>query len=209
MRYFLIILSIFIFVAISYMIIPPIAYSQTGYFQSQEGPSEQSFRGGVPTNKTWLILIGTLAGFALMFLLILEIGGGGLLPYKIEDLIAKICIGIIAIALCLYAYYMTQNILFLVLIPFVAGGVMFAYFRKIFNKAYMKKFGKPSEPNLWICRKCGAENSIIINECHNCNSPRVEQQNMPVGHEWICENCKNMNKSDAKSCSVCGVRRRE
>ena len=31
-----------------------------------------------------------------MFLLVLEIGGGGLLSHKIEDLVAKLCVGVIA-----------------------------------------------------------------------------------------------------------------
>jgi ribosomal protein L40E len=207
MRYFLFIIPILIIIAISYTIIPQSAYAQTGVFRPQQSPSEGALRQGPPTNKTWLILIGTLAGFALMFLLVLEIGGGGLLPHKIEDFIAKVCIGIIAAALCLYAYYMTQNILFIVLIPFVAAGVMFIYFKRIIKKEYMKKFGQPSQPNLWVCRKCGAENSLIINECHNCQSPRIEQVQQAMESGWICENCKNKNKQDDKSCSRCGVRR--
>lgn len=189
------------------MIVPQSAYPQTGFFPSSERSSEQALRQGPPTNKTWLILIGTLAGFALMFLLVLEIGGGGLLPYKIEDFVAKFCIGIIAAALCLYAYYMSGNILFILLIPFVVGAVMFAYFKRVIKKEYMKKFGQPSQPNLWVCRKCGAENSLIINECHNCQSPRIEQAQQAIESGWVCENCKNKNNQDDKSCRRCGVRR--
>jgi ribosomal protein L40E len=189
------------------MIIPQSACAQTGFFPGQQTSEDTAFRQGPPTNKTWLILIGTLAGFALMFLLVLEIGGGGLLPHKIEDFIAKFCIGIIAAALCLYAYYMSQNILFIILIPFVVAGVMFVYFKKIIKKEYMKKFGQPSQSNLWVCRKCGAENSRLINECHGCQSPRFEKSQQAIESGWICENCKNKNNQDDKSCSRCGVRR--
>ncbi len=207
MKYSLLVLSVFFIIAIICIAAPSSVNPQTGFFHPEEIAEETGFRQGAPTNKTWLILIGTLAGFALMFLLVLEIGGGGLLPYKIEDFAAKFCTGIIASALCLYAYYMSQNILFILLIPFVAGGVMFAYFKRVIKKEYMKKLGQPSAPNLWICRKCGSENSIIINECHNCLSPRIATPQESIKSGWICENCKNKNGQDDKSCNVCGVRR--
>jgi len=193
--------------AISHIVMPSDVYPQTGFYNSQQDSNEAAFRQGAPTNKTWLILIGTMAGFALMFLLVLEIGGGGLLPYKIEDLVAKFCVGIIAAALCLYAYYMTENVIFIILIPFAIGAILFAYFKRAIKKVYMKKLGQPSAPNLWICRKCGAENSIIINECHSCNSPRFERVQTPIGSGWICNNCKNKNNMDDKSCGKCGTRK--
>ena len=207
MKYLLVALSFFAIITISHIAVPSNVYSQTGFFQSVETSKETGLRQGPPTNKTWLIFIGTLAGFALMFLLVLEIGGGGLLPHKIEDLAAKFCVGIIAAALCLYAYYMTQNVIFIILIPFAIGVILFVYFKRAIKKVYMKKLGQPSAPNLWICRKCGAENSIIINECDSCNSPRAEHEKTPVGAGWICDNCKNNNSVDDKSCRKCGMRK--
>ena len=210
MKYTLIVLSILTIIAISHIAVPASVYSQTGSFHAQQASGETGLiRQGPPTNKTWLILIGTLAGFALMFLLVLEIGGGGLLPYKIEDLAAKFCIGIIAAALCLYAYYMTQNITFIILIPFAIGAILFVYFKRAIKKVYMKKLGQPSAPNLWICRKCGTENSIIINECNSCNSPKVEHVQTPGESGWICNNCKNKNSINDKTCRKCGMRKNE
>jgi ribosomal protein L40E len=209
MKYSLLVLSVFFIIAIICIAAPSNVNAQTGFFHPEEAAQETGFRQGAPTNKTWLILIGTLAGFALMFLLVLEIGGGGLFPHKLEDFVAKFCIGIIATALCLYAYYMTENILFIVLIPFAIAAIMFVYFKKAIKRVYMKKLGQPSAPNLWICRKCGAENSMIINECHSCNSIRAEHVEQPAKNVWQCENCKYENTVDDKSCRRCGMRRKE
>jgi ribosomal protein L40E len=209
MRYFLLIISILIIIAISYTIIPQSAYAQTGVFHSRQSSSEGALRQAAPTNKTWLILLGTLAGFALLFLLVLEIGGGGLFPPNVEDMAAKICVGIIAMALCLYAYYMTENILFIILIPFIIAAISFMYFKKTIKKIYMKNFAQASGPNSWICRKCGAENSIIINECYNCNNNRFNTGEAPAENGWICENCKNINSAENKSCEKCGMRRED
>jgi ribosomal protein L40E len=209
MKYFLAPLSILAIITISNIAVPSSAYPRTGFFRPAENLKDAGLRQGAPTNKTWLILIGTMAGFALMFLLVLEIGGGGLLPYKIEDLAAKFCVGVIATALCLYAYYMTQRVIFIILIPFAIMAIIFVYLKRAIKKVYMRKLGRPSDSSVWICRRCGTENSVIIKECHRCYSPRIEPARGPVKGEWLCGNCKNKNSLDDKSCRYCGAQRDE
>ena len=102
------VLSVLLALAPGYIVIPAAIFSQGHYIDSgishdQYGPdTEEEFqqKEQLPIKK-WLMLFGTLSGFALLLLIIFEIGGGGLLPDEIENIIAKICAGIISIALLL------------------------------------------------------------------------------------------------------------
>jgi ribosomal protein L40E len=209
MKYLLLILCVCTVLAIGCITVTASADSQTGYFSQQGTSAHTGFRQGPPTSRTWLILIGALAGFALLFLIVLEIGGGGLLPYRLENFIAKFCIGIIITALCLYGYYMSESIVFIILLPFAIGILFFVNIKKAVMRVYMKNLGQPSASNLWICRKCGTENSVIINECHNCHSPRIETKQKSAEEFWTCENCKNTNSLRDRSCRKCGNIRQE
>jgi len=178
------------------------SYSQYQLAPEEAGPQ----RGQLPIKK-WLMLFGTLSGFALLLLIIFEIGGGGLLPDTLEDMIAKVCACIIAITLWLYLYYLSSKIVFIILIPITITLILFIYLRPIFKRLYRKSFGQPSSPAYWVCRKCGTENSKLLTECDNCHTLKKADRAEPVGDTWICSNCDYKNQKNDKNCGRCGTRR--
>lgn len=180
-------LFIVLFLALSYAVSPSEAAPRDYYLQFDKSAAQNNTAGGEespdhskPSVKKWLILFGTLAGFALTLLLLLELGGGGLLPDAVEDAIAKICIGIIAIALWLFLYYISSKIIFLVLIPITLCLIVYIYLHRIFKRMYTKKFGKPSSPDSWICRECGTENNNLLTECHSCGKRNPSEPELPT-----------------------------
>lgn len=208
------VLFILLSLAPGYIVIPAAIFSQGHYIDSgishnQYGPNvEQEARQKeqLPIKK-WLMLFGTLSGFALLLLIIFEIGGGGLLPDSVEDIIAKICAGIISIALLLYLYYISSKIIFIILIPIAIVIILYIYMKRIIKRAYKKSFGKPSSPDNWICRKCGTENSKLLTECDNCNHANKASTIKSSGDTWICGNCDYANLISDKSCAKCGMRK--
>lgn len=208
------VVSIFLVLALGYMAIPASVFSQGYYIDSdashsqyESDPGKEIQHNGQLPVKKWLMLFGTLSGFALLLLIILEIGGGGLLPDGIEDIIAKICIGIIAVALWLYLYYISSKIIFIILIPITIAIILYVYLQRTIKRMYTKNFGKPSSPDNWICRKCGIENSKLLTECDNCNSVNKASTIKSSEDTWICSNCDYANLISDKSCSRCGTRR--
>ncbi len=208
------VLFAFLVLAPGNIVTPVTAFSQDNYLDSRA--SYQQHRSDYEESaqqerqlpiKKWLMLFGTLSGFALLLLIIFEIGGGGLLPDHIEDLIAKVCAGIIAIALCLYLYYVSSSIIFILLIPITILFILYIYLKPIFKDMYAKKFGKPSSPDYWICRKCGIENSNLLTECDNCNSAKTPNADVLFEKIWICDNCNYKNPVNDKSCGRCGTRK--
>jgi len=190
------------------------AYSQGHYTDSDT--SHDRYRSSLEEGaqqenqlpiKKWLMLFGTLSGFALLLLIIFEIGGGGLLPDHIEDLIAKICVGIIAIALWLYLYYVSSKIIFILLIPITILSILYIYLKPVFKDMYTKNFGKPSSSDYWICRKCGIENSNLLTECDSCSSAKSPDAEVLFEEIWVCDNCDYKNPINDKSCSRCGRRK--
>ncbi len=157
--------------------------------------------------KKWLILFGTLSGFALLLLIVLEIGGGGLLPEAIENIIAKICVVIIAITLCLFFYYLTSIFVFLIMIPIAPAAAGYVHIKRKLKDTYKRKFGKASSPERWICRKCGFENNNLVTECEHCGESSSARQNSRPQETWKCDNCGYLNTADEKSCARCGTRK--
>ena len=210
----LIVLFAFLVLASVYRVVTVIAYSQGHYADSdishdryKSSLEEDAQQENQLPIKKWLMLFGTLSGFALLLLIIFEIGGGGLLPDNIEDLIAKICVGIIAIALWLYLYYVSSKIIFILLIPITILFILYIYLKPIFKDLYNKNFGKPSSPDYWICRKCGMENSNLMTECDSCSSAKSPVAEVLFEEIWICGNCDYKNPIRDKSCSKCGTRK--
>jgi ribosomal protein L40E len=208
------VLSVLLALAPGYIVIPAAIFSQGHYIDSgishdQYGPNtEEEFqqKEQLPIKK-WLMLFGTLSGFALLLLIIFEIGGGGLLPDEIENIIAKICAGIISIALLLYLYYISSKIIFIILIPITVVIILYIYMQRVIKRIYKRNFGKPSSPDNWICRKCGTENSKLLTECDNCNSANKISIIKPSEDTWICANCDYANPISDKSCARCGMRK--
>jgi len=210
----LLILSILLSLAPGYILIPAVIFSQghnidSGISHNQYGPDteeEVQQKEQLPVKK-WLMLFGTLSGFALLLLIIFEIGGGGLLPDNIEDIIAKICAGVISVALLLYLYYISSKIIFIILIPVAIIIILYIYMQRVIKRIYAKNFGKPSSPDSWICRKCGTENSKLLTECDNCNSINKAGRIKPSEDTWACNNCDYANPISDKSCARCGMRK--
>ncbi len=210
----LLILSILLCLAPGYIVIPAVVFSQVhnidsgiSHNQYESDAKEEAWQRDQLPIKKWLMLFGTLSGFALLLLIIFEIGGGGLLPDGIEDIIAKICAGIISVALLLYLYYISSKIIFIILIPLAIIIILYMYMQRVIKRMYVKKFGKPSSPNNWICRKCGTENSKLLTECDNCNSINRASTIKPSGDTWVCSNCDYTNPVSDKSCARCGMRK--
>lgn len=181
---------------------PDTSYNEQGHYAAQSKEHDNKIQV-----KKWLVLFGTLSGFALLLLILFEVGGGGLLPDAVEDAIAKTCVIIIAITLCLFFYYLTSILLFIIIIPIGPAAVLYFYLKRKFNRVYRRRFAEPSSPDTWICRKCGMENSNLMKECENCSNPKDSRHEADKKQAWKCGNCGYLNSTKDKSCAKCGTRR--
>ncbi|MFC1807697.1 hypothetical protein ACFL0T_04940 [Candidatus Omnitrophota bacterium] len=126
------------------------------------------------TIKTWLMIFGTAAAPAFLFLIIHGIGGGGLLPDSMESAVIKLCVGVISTAVWLFLYYIFNVSLFLIFIPITIFAFFYTSIFRYVRNFYDRKYGKPRTSANWICRKCGAENHVIDSACEKCNALRLD-----------------------------------
>jgi len=213
-KFVIITLFFILFLNIYPAIYPDEAFSQSHNLQFNRPDTRDKVVDGAispdsrrPSIRKWLMLFGSLAGLALLFLLIFEIGGGGLFPDDIENIITKVCIGVIAIALWLFLYYISSKAIFLIFIPLTIVSIIYMYMHNFFRSIYIKRFGKPTSSDSWICRNCGSENSNLLIECSMCNTKKSPEKTVTQKETWTCTNCNYENSADDKSCRRCGMRR--
>ncbi|NQT90905.1 MAG: hypothetical protein HQ558_06600 [Candidatus Omnitrophica bacterium] len=156
----------------------------------------------------YLQIFSILSGPALIFLLLNGISGGGFLPYDIENALVKMCAAIICITVFWWLHYITSSIIFVILIFLAITVTAYTFLRQALKKIYMKKFAKPTSPDIWICKKCGAENSTFIKECNECGRRNPDETEDASGDNmWRCDNCGYESPVGRKSCGRCGHRR--
>ena len=144
-------------------------------------PLEQIIRGiliaegSLPNEKakgppgTLLTFLSFFAGGTLLLLVLVALSGGAL-PQKIESIIFNTALGIIITTILLWLYRWTSHIIFLILIPVTICAIIYTYVHQMLKNYYKRKFGKPSSPDMWLCRKCGTENENINLYCTECDS---------------------------------------
>jgi len=130
-----------------------------------------------PDSKVWLFVFASLAAPAFLYLILMGISGGGgspLFSEEVEAFLTRLSIGVLFTTFLLFMHYMIQKRIFLLLIVVVWAIIVWSVIYKRLKTAYMKKYGKASSPDVWVCRKCGKENLNIDMECWKCTSRREE-----------------------------------
>ena len=133
--------------------------------------------GSLPNEKakgppgTLLTFLSFFAGGTLLLLVLVALSGGAL-PQKIESIIFNTALGIIITTILLWLYRWTSHIIFLILIPVTICAIIYTYVHQMLKNYYKRKYGKPSTPDVWLCRKCGAENENINLYCTECDSSK-------------------------------------
>ena len=120
----------------------------------------------------WLPVLFFLCILSLPAVLFLSIGD--LSDYLIARIINRICISIIASTVMAYLCFKTSSTAFLAAIPFIIILSISSVFYDKVKGLYIRQYGKPSSPDVWICKKCGEENSNISLECFNCAAKKAQ-----------------------------------
>ena len=120
---------------------------------------------------TLLTFLSFFAGGTLLLMVLIAISGGAL-PQRIESIIFNTALGIFITTILLWLYRWTSHIIFLILIPVTVCAIIYTYVHQMLKNYYKRKFGKPSTPDMWLCRKCGRENENINLYCTECDSSK-------------------------------------
>jgi len=122
---------------------------------------------------TLLTFLSFFAGGTLVVLVLVALSGGSL-PDKVESIIFNTALGVIVTTLLLWLYRWTSHIIFLILIPVTICAIIYTFVHQTLKNYHKRKFGKPSSPGMWLCRKCGTENENINLRCTECKSGKGE-----------------------------------
>lgn len=165
--------------------------------------------------KTWLMILGAFSVPAFLYLILFGITGGSIsLPETLENILTKVSVGILITTIFLFLYYMTAKSIFIVMVFIGLGFILYAtaglpVYRRL-QKEFMKKYGKPSSEDAWICRKCGTENVKLYAECQECGTKSGDESKESSSVDtWVCSECGWKNPVSDSACNRCGYRSRD